>query len=125
MASFESKHDEEQRQATPELGDDQWCSPFQQIPNELTAYILEFTHDGGWHAIVACVCHHWRQWAVNMNGGRAPKLVLSSVVSSISLLKWAIRNNLPNNGTLICMKAARGGHLEVLQWARDHGYPWD
>ena len=25
----------------------------------------------------------------------------------------------------ICALAARGGHLEVLQWLREHGCPWD
>jgi len=24
-----------------------------------------------------------------------------------------------------CAYAAEGGHLEVMQWARDHGAPWD
>ena len=24
-----------------------------------------------------------------------------------------------------CSKAARGGHLEVLKWARANGCPWD
>jgi hypothetical protein len=28
-----------------------------------------------------------------------------------------------NAGT--CSRAAEGGHLEVLQWARDNGCPWD
>jgi len=28
-----------------------------------------------------------------------------------------------NEGT--CWAAAGGGHLEVLQWAREHGCPWD
>ena len=26
---------------------------------------------------------------------------------------------------IICPSAAEGGHLEVLQWARAKGYPWD
>ena len=26
---------------------------------------------------------------------------------------------------LTCAHAARGGHLEVLKWARDNGCPWD
>ncbi len=26
---------------------------------------------------------------------------------------------------LRCLKAAGGGHLAVLQWAREHGCPWD
>ena len=25
----------------------------------------------------------------------------------------------------MCWRAARGGHLHVLQWARAHGCPWD
>ena len=28
-------------------------------------------------------------------------------------------------GTRTCSGAAEGGHLEVLQWARENGCPWD
>jgi cellulase/cellobiase CelA1 len=24
----------------------------------------------------------------------------------------------------MCTLAARGGHLQVLQWTHEHGYPW-
>ena len=27
--------------------------------------------------------------------------------------------------TLTCMRAAKGGHLEILKWARENDCPWD
>jgi len=42
----------------------------------------------------------------------------------LEMLQWARANGCPwDEGT--CAAAARGGHLEVLQWARANGCPWD
>jgi hypothetical protein len=42
----------------------------------------------------------------------------------LDLLKWARKNGcLWNSNT--CTNAARGGHLELLKWARENGCPWD
>jgi hypothetical protein len=42
----------------------------------------------------------------------------------LEMLKYARANGCPwDEGT--CAAAARGGHLEVLQWARANGCPWD
>jgi hypothetical protein len=35
------------------------------------------------------------------------------------------RQRLPLGRVDLCSTAARGGHLEVLQWARANGCPWD
>lgn len=43
---------------------------------------------------------------------------------SLNLLQWARANGAPWNERT-CEKAAAGGHLEVLQWARANGAPWD
>ncbi|QBZ81335.1 ankyrin repeat domain containing protein [Pandoravirus celtis] len=41
----------------------------------------------------------------------------------LNLLKWAITDGCPLDGT-VCDEAAAGGHLEVLQWLRAEGCPW-
>jgi len=42
----------------------------------------------------------------------------------LKLLQWAREHGCPWN-EWTCWKAAEGGHLEVLQWAREHHCPWD
>jgi hypothetical protein len=39
-------------------------------------------------------------------------------------LKWARENGCPWNEQT-CAYAAEGGHLEMLKWARENGCPWD
>jgi hypothetical protein len=101
-----------------------YLAPFDHIPNELTAYILSFTRDGGWNGIAGCVCRHWRELVVYTNGGIVPKLFFRCAVVSVSLLEWATRNQLPNS-VEVCAAAAEKGNLAVLQWAHQNGYPWD
>jgi len=44
----------------------------------------------------------------------------------LEVLKWAREHGCPwnENGYCVCDDAASGGHLEVLKWAREHGCPW-
>merc|ERR1719443_954090 len=41
----------------------------------------------------------------------------------LEVLQWARAHGCPWN-TSTCAEAAENGHLEVLQWARAHGCPW-
>ena len=42
------------------------------------------------------------------------------------MLQWARAQEPPCPwDECTCSEAARGGRLEVLQWARAHGCPWD
>ena len=41
----------------------------------------------------------------------------------LKVLKWARENDCPWDGT--CMCAAKGGHLKVLKWARENDCPWN
>ncbi len=60
---------------------------------------------------------------------------LRNVVLSLNLLQWARRSHVLQDTSMyendcpwdewICAHAARGGHLEVLQWARENGCPWN
>ena len=42
----------------------------------------------------------------------------------LEVLKWARANDCPWD-EWTCAEAAENGHLEVLQWARENGCPWD
>ncbi|KAK3240147.1 hypothetical protein CYMTET_50003 [Cymbomonas tetramitiformis] len=42
----------------------------------------------------------------------------------LEVLQWAREHGCPRDART-CAFAAGGGHLEVLQWAREHGCPWD
>ncbi|HEV7735865.1 MAG TPA: hypothetical protein VGO47_00590, partial [Chlamydiales bacterium] len=48
---------------------------------------------------------------------------------SLSLFSWALprlsASNMAKLGPKICAEAAREGRLEILQWARANGCPWD
>ena len=54
------------------------------------------------------------------------RLKARDVVCSVELVKWAIEQGCPReDGRLICAFAARGGHLETLQWLRASGFEWE
>merc|ERR1719389_156775 len=42
----------------------------------------------------------------------------------LEVLQWARAHGCPWD-EVTCALAAENGHLEVLQWARAHGCPWD
>jgi hypothetical protein len=42
----------------------------------------------------------------------------------LEVLQWARANGCPWDEKT-CLGAAEGGHLEVLLWARTNGCPWD
>ena len=42
----------------------------------------------------------------------------------LEVLQWARANGCPWDEKT-CWRAAEGGHLEVLQWARTNGCPWN
>ena len=42
----------------------------------------------------------------------------------LEVLKWARENGCPWDENT-CAYAALGGHLEVMKWARENGCPWD
>ena len=39
--------------------------------------------------------------------------------------RWAVDNGCAFPWDVICAFAAFGGHVDVLDWARDRGCPWD
>jgi hypothetical protein len=55
-----------------------------------------------------------------------PRLGIAPFCQSLSMFQWAVANlNIYWQLTATCARIAEGGHLEVLQWAREHGCPWD
>ncbi len=75
---------------------------FAMLPTELLSYVLLAHLDSVWHFICMHVCHRWRNL----------------------LLAMQRPSSLPG-GSGYTAALAGGGHLEVLQWARSQGCPWD
>lgn len=146
-------------------------NPFDLIPIELTTLIVIDTAE--FKAIVAQCCRLWRSIILthqhnyntdtdtntdtdidtNTNSihQKPPKLFVSSVVQSLSLIARAKDNGCPFNeylcahaakvgnlhvlkylcdngcpwGESTCTIAAKEGHLHILQWLHANGYPWD
>src|SRR4051812_26198874 len=42
----------------------------------------------------------------------------------IEILQWALQRGIPCDETA-CLAAASTGQLEALKWLREHGVPWD
>ena len=48
----------------------------------------------------------------------------AAINKHLEVLQWARANGCPWDEET-CAWAAENGHLEVLQWARAHGCPWN
>lgn len=44
---------------------------------------------------------------------------------NLEMIDWLLRNGCPFDENDLCERAARGGHLLVLQYARQWGFPWN
>jgi len=60
-------------------------------------------------------------------GGSAeePRVAIAQFGQSLSTFVWAVANGCPWQLATTCQTLAGYGHLEVLQWARNHGCGWD
>ena len=47
----------------------------------------------------------------------------AAVEGDLFLLQFAMRRGC--NASCVCRYAAQGGRLEILKWAREHGFSWD
>ena len=85
-----------------------------------------------WLAVALAGNLGWRRcWLPRLPKGVTVRLRLREYCTSPKRLAWAKANGCPWgvldwSGTINpCALAAAGGHLEVLQWAREHDCPWD
>ena len=79
-------------------------------------------------ALFSRVSKACRSAAVCVAKGEAPLRCLKArdVVCSVELVKWAIEQGCPREeDRVVCALAARGGHLDTLQWLRASGFEWD
>ena len=55
------------------------------------------------------------------------RLNVDDLVQSVELVTWALDQGCPRTQGWrgLCGAAARGGHLETLQWLRANGHPWN
>ena len=60
-------------------------------------------------------------------GGSAeePRVGIAFFCRSLSTFVWAVANGCPWQLASTCQTLARCGHLEVMQWAREHGCSWN
>ena len=77
---------------------------------------------------------HILKWAIangcvtNYNRAFADWIMLMIIRDGhFEVFKWIYDNGLnePIRGSLMCNTIAEKGNLEMLQWARSHGFPWD
>ncbi len=102
---------------------------FDVLPNELVALILIQHVPPIWRVLCHFVCHRWHHLLLRQAGPRPPvavgKLFTNEAARGghLKVLQWARNQYFPCNTREICCLAARGGHLEVLQWATSLGFP--
>ncbi len=99
---------------------------FDVLPNELVSVILLCHLDPIWHHICKRVCRLWQLLLAYR-----PSSTVASEFTTIlargghlNVIQWArSQGSLWDERT--CANAAGGGYLEVLQWLRSQGCPWD
>ena len=52
-----------------------------------------------------------------------PRVGIAPFCHSLSMFVWAVANGCPWQTAATCQTLAKWGHLEVLQWAKEHGCP--
>lgn len=106
--------------------------------DDILRHLIPFVADNEGYLFVAGVASTWyKAWV----GGQLPKnTCLGNVVESASRLAWASSRLSTGGGTgggrggastpwvwdeSVCRRAAAGGHLGALKYARKQGCPWD
>ncbi len=108
---------------------------FDVLPNELLFKILKHHLPGLWRVVCKRVCQRWRLILLfnNNNNNKRETQRLGHPTDfaaelakggHLNVLQWARSQGCPWTARL-CDNAALGGHLEVLQWVRNQGCPWD
>lgn len=87
--------------------------PFEIFPSEILLYILSFCDE--YICILYYVDKFWSNFILNFNNNKSPKILVSSVIQSISLMSWGIENNCPKNPN-VCAIAIKYGKLEILKY---------
>ena len=76
------------------------------------------------------LCSRWGRppGGAAVGAGARVRVERSSVFAArgghLEVLRWAHEHGCPLS-VITCSEAASGGHLRVLQYAREHGCPWD
>ena len=98
----------------------------ERIPPELISMMIVAADDGVMHRVLPLVSCQWRTLclAALPLQGRSNYTDELALRGHLEVLQWARQNGCPWD-ELTCAYAAAGGHLEVLQWARQNGCPWD
>ncbi len=94
------------------------------LPNEILCQIFE--HLGPkWRIVCRHVCQRWHHLLEMPTKKDWFRFVYEAAGGGhLEVLQWARSQGCPWD-EWVCAYAAEGGHLEVLKWARSHGCPWD
>lgn len=95
------------------------------LPIEILTIILFIDKNHKyWIGIAANVCKQWRTIIKNKYPNRIPAISFNSIVYSIALIKWSIRNYL-NLQEGFFINASKFGNIKILQWLYDNNCPWN
>ncbi|KAL6059777.1 Ankyrin repeat domain containing protein [Balamuthia mandrillaris] len=91
------------------------------LPAEMLCHILQALPKDS----VAPASRTCRRWYACSPPGVRHKLSMRWACSSLAALQWVrLDQDCPLSANT-CALAAAQGQLQVLQWAREHGFPWD
>ena len=93
------------------------------LPVEIGAIILAFT-SGTSRFLSRLVCKQWRASVLPELSASQQFAVMAASEGALDLSQWARSNGCPWN-TQVCAAAAAKGHLPILKWVRQHGRNWD
>ncbi len=92
------------------------------LPNELVAHILQYVPPL-WHVLCKFVCRRWHLLLMPVCLQPANGFMKDVICGGhLEVLQWARSQGCPWNEDT-CAHAAQKGYLEVLQWARMQGGP--
>ncbi|KAL6076337.1 Ankyrin repeat domain-containing protein [Balamuthia mandrillaris] len=125
----DEEEEPKEEEASEEEGEEKACCWVEDLlPEELLCHILgilcakDEEEGEGSVAAAARTCRRWYRCAPS---GLRHKFSLSWACSSMATLQWAHLGQGLHLGTEVCANAAFTGNLEMVQWAREQGCPWD
>ncbi len=118
-----TKEEEEERGMEAAKGEQ---NAFDMVPNELLVDILLHLPPI-WYLVCKSVCQRWRLLLAispSLSSYSSEFVANLAFRGHLQVLQWARSQGCPWDART-CPAAADGGHLEVLQWLRSQGCPWD
>ena len=102
------------------------ASEYNCLPDEILLHHVFPKLGAADRVVLSSIDRRTRELVQGEERGGSCRLRVFDFVTSVARLRWALEHGCRWNG-LICAAAAAGGHIGVLQWARDQDppCPWD